>query len=412
MEKKSKIQISLATISLFIGSFSSELFTFALGMYVLKVYKSSILFSLIIFIGPLFSFILSPFIGHLVDSFNHKKIVVLAQIASVLVLLLGSYSLIIGNKTYFPIVIIIMSGLLEICDSFQTTAYKASTTGVVLKADQQRLIALEQSVSIISSLLGPIAGGSLFSAIPVVSFFIIDIIGEIVALILMALLDFNLSGVATTGEQHKKKTVLLDFKEALSFIKGDKLLESMAFFAMFANFSLASINVGIPYVLVTLFNTKSTIFGIIQALSAVGMLAASLLWSVKQIKKNLTSMTGVFGLLVTLTFFLFCLPLFTKINMSFTYGVSMLLLGMSVTSINMPVSIYIRTKVPFDIQGRINVFFNSTINILTPFGTALFGVLFNKVSPIILFAITGVILLILSVSMLLMGHSQTEAAAD
>jgi len=162
---------------------------------------------------------------------------------------------------------------------------------------------------------------------------------------------------------------------------------------------MASINVGIPYVLVTLFKMKSLLFGIIQALIAVGMLTASILWSVKHVKASLTKMTGIFGLITTFSFVLFCLPLFTKLNMFVVYAISMLILGLSVTSINMPVSIYIRTKIPFEIQGRVNAFFNSAVSVLTPVGTALFGLLFNKVSPIILFGITGTILLILSIFM-------------
>ncbi|MFC6176823.1 MFS transporter [Companilactobacillus huachuanensis] len=401
---KSGVQISLATSSLFIGSFVSELFTFALGMYVLKFYKSSILFSLIIFIGPFLSFIFSPFIGHLVDHFDHKRIVIIAQISSTLVLSIATYFLfVVGNKTYFPAIIVVLAGLLELCDSFQSTAYKASTTGVVLPADQQKLIALEQGVNIIASLVSPILGGSLFAVIPVISFFILDIIGEIVALILILFLDFNFAGVVKVNEKPVEQSILLDSKEALSFIKSDKILTSMAIFGILANFSMAAINVGIPYVLVTLFNMKTTLFGIVQALSAVGMLTASILWSVKHVKTSLTRMTGIFGLLTTASFILFCLPLFTKLNIFFVYAISMLILGMSVTSINMPVSIYIRTKIPFEIQGRVNAFFNSAVSVLTPVGTAVFGILFNKVSPIILFGITGAILLILSIFMLSVG---------
>ncbi|WP_338216013.1 MFS transporter [Companilactobacillus muriivasis] len=399
-KRKSGVQISLAISSLFIGSFASELFTFALGMYVLKVYKSSILFSLIIFIGPFLSFIFSPFIGHLVDHFNHKRIVVMAQVASTLVLSIVAYFLfVVGNKIYFPTIIVVLAGLLELCDAFQSTAYKASTTGVVPTADQQKLIALEQGVSIIASLLSPILGGGLFAIIPVVSFFILDIIGEIVALILILFLNFNFAEVAKIDEKPKEQSILLDSKEALSFIKSDKILASMATFGIIANFSMASINVGIPYVLVTLFKMKSLLFGIIQALIAVGMLTASILWSVKHVNASLTKMTGIFGLITTFSFVLFCLPLFTKLNMFIVYAISMLILGLSVTSINMPVSIYIRTKIPFEIQGRVNAFFNSAVSVLTPVGTAVFGLLFNKVSPIILFGITGTILLILSIFM-------------
>jgi len=406
---KSRVQISLATSSLFVGSFASELFTFALGMYVLKVYKSSILFSLIIFIGPMLSFVFSPFIGHLVDHFNHKKIVVMAQIASTAFVLIATYFLfVVGNKTYFPVVIVLLSGFLELCDSFQSTAYKSSTMGVVFQADQQKLIALEQGVNIIASVLGPIVGGGLFMAIPVISFFFIDLVGEVLALVLILFLDFNFSGVNETSESPKQQSVLSDVKEALKFIKSDRVLASMAFFGIIANFSLAAINVGIPYVLVTLFKVKATLFGLVQALAAVGMLLASILWSVKKTKASLTNLTGIFGLIITFSFALFCLPLFTNLNIAFVYAIAMLILGLSITSVNMPVSIYIRTKIPFEIQGRVNIFFNSAVGILTPLGTALFGLLFNKVSPIILFAVSATILLVLSLFMFFIGEPHAE----
>lgn len=200
-----------------------------------------------------------------------------------------------------------------------------------------------------------------------------------------------------TAVTQKRKHILEDFKEGISFIIKDKILVSLTVFSVVINLCLASINVGVPYILLTKLSMNTREYGVIQALLALGMLGASLIWSTLKLKSSLLKTTGLFGLLVTLSLILFCLPIASRSYVGITYGIAMTILGFAIVSINMPSSIYVRTQVEEDYQGRINIFFNSTLGILTPIGTAVFGILFEKVSGTILFFVSALIILLMSI---------------
>lgn len=398
MKNKSNKQLWLSVFSLLTGSIASEVFTFALGMYILKIYKSSFLFSMIILTGPVVSLLLSPLIGYVVDNFSHKKIAMISQSVSIIVMAIATLLIFNWfNKYIFILLVIILSGILEACDAFQSTAYKASTTGIVVKEDQQKIIALEQGVNIVVTLLSPILGGVLYAILPIKYFFSFDLIGEILTLLLIIPLNFQLFSTLKTAVTQKRKHILENFKEGISFIIKDKILVSLTVFSVVINLCLASINVGVPYILLTKLSMNTREYGVIQALLALGMLGASLIWSTVKLKSSLLKTTGLFGLLVTLSLILFCSPIASRSYVGITYGIAMTILGFAIVSINMPSSIYVRTQVEEDYQGRINIFFNSTLGILTPIGTAVFGILFEKVSGTILFFVSALIILLMSI---------------
>ena len=122
------------------------------------------------------------------------------------------------NKYAFVLLVIILSGVLEACDAFQSTAYKASTTGIVIEGDQQKVIALEQGSNIVVTLLSPILGGLLYAILPIKYFFSFDLIGEILTLLLIIPLNFQLFSVLDTSISKKEKHVFEDFKDGISFI--------------------------------------------------------------------------------------------------------------------------------------------------------------------------------------------------
>lgn len=398
MKSKSNKQLWLSVFSLLTGSIASEVFTFALGMYILKIYKSSFLFSLIILTGPVISLLLSPLIGHIVDNFSHKKIVLISQSVSIIIMLIATILIFNWfNKYIFILLVIVLSGILEACDAFQSTAYKASTTGIVVKENQQKIIALEQGVNIVVTLLSPILGGVLYAMLPIKYFFSFDLIGEILTLLLIIPINFQLFSTSKIQVTQGRKHIFEDFKEGIDFIIKDKILVSLTIFSIVINLCLASINVGVPYILLTKLSMNTREYGIIQALLALGMLGASLIWSATKLKSSLLRTTSLFGLLVTLSLILFCLPIASRSYVGITYGIAMTILGLAIVSINMPSSIYIRTQVKEDYQGRINIFFNSTLGILTPIGTAVFGMLFERVSGTILFFVAALMILLMSV---------------
>ncbi|KFK72995.1 ferroportin1 family protein [Bacillus cereus] len=87
MKKSSLFQIIKVLTSHFISNFGSQVFSFGIGLFVLKETGSALSFGITILIGPLISLLLTPLVGYTVDKLNRKIIVQGAQILSILSLI-------------------------------------------------------------------------------------------------------------------------------------------------------------------------------------------------------------------------------------------------------------------------------------------------------------------------------------
>lgn len=82
--RSSKVQNRLIILSKFFGSIGSSIFTFGIGLMILKETRSATNFGFSQIVGPLVSLILLPVCGSLIDTFHRKRIVITAQMASIL----------------------------------------------------------------------------------------------------------------------------------------------------------------------------------------------------------------------------------------------------------------------------------------------------------------------------------------
>lgn len=83
LEQASRKQIRKAVTSDFIGSFSSSLFNFAIGLYILKMTGSAMTFGTTLLIGPLIGIVFSPLIGYVSDHYENKHVMIPSQVGCI-----------------------------------------------------------------------------------------------------------------------------------------------------------------------------------------------------------------------------------------------------------------------------------------------------------------------------------------
>jgi MFS family permease len=66
----------------FAGTFGSAMLSFAIGLYILRRTGSALSMGVSLITGPLATVLLTPLVGYIVDTMKHKRIMVLAQIAT------------------------------------------------------------------------------------------------------------------------------------------------------------------------------------------------------------------------------------------------------------------------------------------------------------------------------------------
>jgi len=261
--------IFLITIQ-FISLFGTHMSDFALSLYLYEQSHSLSLYSYFSMMIVLPEIILAPIIGHYVDKFNKKLLMLIghggAGVSSVVILILlqNEYQ---GYYTYLLFVMIGSFFNAMVFASFHVIIGYEVKTESMGKASS----IIELGFGLIM-ILSPAIGAYLLDTQGIFSIFYIDIITFSIALLVIALLSFK---KAISKEQKDNKNFIQTLKENFIYLKKNRLLWLSLLLFSLVQFNMAQTTVLITPVILSI-STK-TILGMIISLSGIGMLVASLL---------------------------------------------------------------------------------------------------------------------------------------
>lgn len=389
----SKKQLHLSLGSYFIGNFSSGIFNFILSLYVLKVTDSSFSFSLILMLGPLATILGSPLVGQMVDRYPHKNIALGAQFSSILIV---SLSMLLFTRFQTPLGSVIIAGTiafwLTLYDDFQTIAYKASTLNLVAKADHQKLIVGEQTISALMMLVAPILGGVLYPIFTLRQIMFCEIVGE--ALVFFSLLRLDFKAFGREARTDKQENILSGIVAGMGYIKEDRLLRTLLIFGVVANLVLTAVEVGDPIVLVKDLGVSAHTYGWIMSSLALGMIVGSVLMGNVKVAQGKCRFTAKVSFLMVISLLAMATVLLYKSTLlvSTVFTVSLFLLGLAICLANVPYALHMRTEVAMEKQGRINATSAAILELASPLGLFFFGTLFQYLAPGAIFFLASIIL--------------------
>ena len=140
-----------------LGSF---LYSFVMGLYVLKTTGSAMSFAATLVSGTLPRIILAPFAGALADKLDRKKIVVGMDLASgALMLVLFVVSYLYGLQLIF---IYGTAFLLAAANTFLNVALDAAVPNLVSDRNLVRINSLNQGINSLTQIVAPFAGEGCF----------------------------------------------------------------------------------------------------------------------------------------------------------------------------------------------------------------------------------------------------------
>ncbi|MBA1393372.1 MFS transporter, partial [Lactobacillus sp. XV13L] len=313
----------------------------------------------------------------------HKVVALVAQGGSVLVMILFT-SLFRAVETLGLKIIVIglTTVLLAICDNVQSTSYKASTMQMVVDKHRQKLVSYEQLTSALVTTLAPIVGGVLFGLLAIEVTGVFELVSEVIVLLIIWRLNFYL--VEAKKAAHREFSLVESFVDGLKYLLANKNLQKLLLFAIFANFALSSLEVGLPVIMLQDRHIGAQAYGITDSFGAIGMIVASLLLGSVELRQNYLRLTGKLGLLMTGSFLILALTSLVnnRVLVVLTFSVCMLVIGGALAGINLPYSMYVRTKVDEDKQGRVGSATSALVSALAPVGYAFFGIMFNATRPL------------------------------
>lgn len=402
MRAKVDGQLLKMLILRFTGIFGSSMLSFAIGLYILQETGSALSMGISLVTGPLVSLILTPFVGYIVDNKNHKKIMLLCQFAiSVALALFALIFQLFPEHYYIELIFLII--VLQITDNFFGTTIMASLVELFPEEKLQQVNSLTQSVSSVSTFLAPIMGSIIYSFISLGNFALLEIIFELVAFGMILGLRFN-PVIEEMGEKENNEvqgSIWENFREGFSYIRKEKLILMMMLTGSVINFFFAAINVGLPFVLVNVLHFSNSQYGLTESAFALGMFIGGIVLSKITLKRHPMAISYLNLLVVALLLIAMSWPLLfstTLVGQTVYFFFLNSFLGIALVFVNTPINTFMQQVIPGKIQGRIFSLSMTLSMILMPMGTLFYGMLFDLLSPILIFIVSGIIIFIVTLS--------------
>ena len=386
-------------VSHLFGRLGSGIFSFGIGLMILRETGSASNFGFSQIIGPVVSLLLLPLTGSVIDRLNHKKIVITAQICSIggiLLFLAADRAALLPRLS----LIYILLTILAVADLFLETTYESSMVNMVSADDVQQILSIKQIVRTVCMIAAPILGALLYQLLSFETFISLEVASEIITLLLVFGIHFYMfqdSQKAEKAEAEQPETLsglrgmLTMFKEGLDFIKVSPMLSFLMVFSMLINFLMAGVNAGLPFVQIQVFQLTDTEYGIAGAVFAAGLLAVSIaLAGRKEMDRPMYQawrlIIVVFGLLLGIAGLIYGrLPHMLNFGM---LTALLAVLGGLLGLINIPLNLWSIKNIPPKMQGRVFSLMGTCSQLLMPLGILLFGFLLDyPVRPDLLFAV-------------------------
>lgn len=393
--RKQMIKLIMTTIT---GNFGSSILSFIIGLLILKKTESALNFGISQVIGPLVALVLLPFVGSVIDKYNKKIVIVIAQFFSIVSLILYALSLNSNAETNLINTYMLLI-CLKVADQFLNNAFSSSVKRVVCEEYIQKVKSFQQIASSGVYIISPILAVFLLTKLKLIHFVLLEAVIEFITILIVLFINFNLIKTEESDNNEEKK-VLKMFVEGIRYIRDKKVLVFIIFFAMFINFLFASVSVGLPYVLINEIKISDYLYGIINAAFPVAVIVSSIILSMMDdiespLEFSFKWLRGTAGVLLFLGIaLLFKLSIFSYfiIFMIFAFGVNFV--G---NFVNTPVFVWLTKAVPHEYQGRVFSIIETGCQLLMPLGILFYSILFDNFKSANIFIISGIALMVLVV---------------
>lgn len=406
-DRESNQQIIKDFISNFIGSLSGKAFNFALGLMLLDQTKSAMSFGINMIIYPLVSLIFLVPIGNIVDKYRHKKLLTFNFIFRMLIFLFFYVFYFLTDSSSILYLVIPFVVLHSITVNISDTCYSASIHELVNDRKIQRLSSVTQTAIAIATMLSPAIGVIFYSWIGFAGFILIEIFANFLSLGVLLTMKFYYEYEEPETTNKKLEKQLYGVKEIVHFLKENQIVKYIILVSVVLNFFYTSISIGVPFVVKEQLLLDNATIGILETMSAIGMLLASISMSLLPDKKENKLLSNK----ISFPLFLLIIAIIglgvtfsttqSQIFISTIGGLFMGIIAFTLVILNIVVMTYLQSTIETKFLGRVmSTLFTLNTSIM-PIGTLVFTYLFQQeVNGGVIFIVGGTCLLIYTMFLL------------
>ena len=335
--------------------------------------------------------LLGPFVGALVDRWNRRVIMIVADSFIALVGLWLAYLFWSGTMEVWHIYVVMLAR--SFGETFHGPAMAASTSLMVPKKHYTRVSGLNQTIHGLLNLIGAPLGALLLSIMPLHGVMLVD-----VATAAFAVIPLLFIMVPQPTQEHvaaiKTSSFLTNAREGLRFVlHWPGMLVLLAGASVFKVILIPAFNLA-PLLVMNHFGGSAAELSLIEASVGLGMLMGGLALSVwggfrKKVFTILLGLTGIgiASLLLGLT----------PAGMFWLAVVSVFVIGLMIAFTDAPISAIMQATVPPEMQGRVFGLLGSLFSLTTPIGLGIVALVGDAVDVRFWFQLGGAMCLLVAI---------------
>lgn len=349
--------------------FGDNLQGIALMWLVLRLTGSTLKMATVMLCKAVPSLILGPVSGAYVDRWDRRKTMITVDIARAVWVGMVPTLLTLGHLRFWHICL--LEAMIAVSGTFFGPALSASMPMIVEEKFLMRANSLLESSSSVASIIGLAAGGVIVSFIGIAGAIYIDTTSFVVSALAILLISIP----RPRSLPPEKHSLYTDLREGFHFVWTERVFLWLLCFSACINFALNPIGVLTPVFSRDVLHAGVQGYGFIMALFTVGgLIGAVLLSAVGDIKRGGLLVLGLlFGIGSFYLLFALSPSLVFALVAAVAVGVTINMAGLSIRTL-------LQRKVPNEVQGRVFSLVMSISSGLTPFATAINGVLGELVS--------------------------------
>jgi DHA3 family macrolide efflux protein-like MFS transporter len=348
--------------------FGSALVQFALIWWLTQKSGSATILAIATMAGMLPQIVIGPFAGALVDRWNRRVIMIIADGTIAGFSLLLAYLFATGVVQIWHIYAIL--AVRSLGGAFHFPAMSASTPLMVPKGHLTRINGLNQALQGINSLAAPPVGALLIGILPTQGILLIDVGTAMLAILPLLFIPIPQPPRQTELQQAATPSLLRDIQAALNYIRTLPGLVAVIFMALFLNFLLVPTGSLLPLLITKHFSKGALELSFMESATGVGIIAGGTLlgiWGGFR-KKIVTSLMGIIGLGVGVM-----LIGLAPAHLFWLALAGAVVLGLMLPMANGPIGALVQTIIRPDMQGRIMSLINSGATAISPLGLLIAG---------------------------------------
>jgi MFS transporter, DHA3 family, macrolide efflux protein len=348
--------------------FGSQLVQFALIWWLAQKSGSATILAMATLAGMLPQVIFGPFAGALVDRWNRRLTLIVADSSIALFTLLLAWLFATGQVQIWHVYAIM--ALRSLGAAFHFPAMSASTPLLVPEEQLTRISGMNQTLQGLMALVAPPVGALLITVIPTQGVLFVDIGTAMLAILPLLFINIPQPERKAAAAHEKKPSLLQDVREGIAYVRNWPGLVALLLMAVLLNFLLTPTGSLMPLLITRHFGKGALEFGLTDSAWGLGVIVGGILlgvWGGFK-RKIITSLIGITGLGAGVM-----IVAFAPSDGFLLALAAMVLIGVMNSMANGPLGALLQSIVRLDMQGRVNGLANSAASAMAPLGLLIAG---------------------------------------